>query len=337
MADLRALPKAELHRHLEGAVRLSTILDEYRRADEDPPATTPEELSPLAQVLAPMEDLEQVLSFFRVAQATFRDLDAVERISYEAVIDLDADNVRLAELRYSPDFLCRPGGLDWDEALTAIEAGIARARAEVDVEVGLIAVVSRSYGMGSAEATVAFALRHLDRLIGFDLADGEAEWPPSAFVDVLAPLREARLPLTAHYGEATGPEYPAEAIERLGVRRLGHGVSVAHDPEVTALAIDRGVALEMCPTSNVRTGAVPSIDEHPALRLLREGARVTINTDDPGLFDIDLTHELAVARDQLGFDLDDLRLATSHAIEASFLSHEVKDRARRNHFGWLDR
>lgn len=336
MSDLRALPKVDLHRHLEGSVRLSTILDEYRRAGEEPPAATLEELAPRAQVLAPMHDLEEVLAFFRIAQGAFRDQVAVERIAYEAVSDLAADNVRLAELRFSPDFLCSPAGLDWDAALEAIEAGIARARAEVDVEVGLIAIVSRSLGMGSAEATVAFALRNLDRLVGFDLADGEIEWPPREFVDVLAPLREAGLPLTAHYGEAAGPEYPAEAIEALGVRRLGHGVSVARDPEVTSLVVERGVTLEVCPTSNVRTRAVPSLDQHPAARLLRRGARVTINTDDPALFDIDLTHELTVARDSLGFGEEDLRRVTRNALEGSFLPEEVRERVRRSHFAWLD-
>ena len=335
MRDLRTLPKVDLHRHLEGAVRLSTILDEYRRAGEAPPAASEDELATIAQVLEPKEDLEQVLSFFGIAQGAFRDLEAVERIAYEAVEDLALDNVRLAELRFSPDFLCRPAGLDWDAALDAIEAGVRRGAAEHDVAVGLITIVSRAYGMGSAERTVAFALRHRERLVGFDLADAEVAYPPGMFVDVLAPLREAGIPLTAHYGEAAGPEYPRAAIEALGVRRLGHGLSVAWDPAVTALVVDGAVVLEMCPTSNVRTGAVTRLDEHPALRLLREGARVTLNTDDPGLFGIDLTHELEAARGGLGFSDDDLRRATEHALEGSFLPAGVRDGVRASHFAWL--
>jgi len=111
---------------------------------------------------------------------------------------------------------------------------------------------------------------------------------------------------------------------------------VAWDPSVTALVIERGVTLEMCPTSNDRTNAVPSLDNHPAQQLLQEGALVTINTDDPGLFGIDLTHELSVATDVLGFDHGELRRVTANAHEASFLPEAVKDDVRRRHFGWVD-
>jgi adenosine deaminase len=333
--DLRALPKVDLHRHLEGAIRLSTIIDIYREAGEPLPADTPEELAPAAQVLHPMNSLEEVLSFFRIAQGALRSYDAVERITYEAVDDLAADNVRLAELRFSPDFMCRPAGLDWDGAMEAVLAGMERARSQHDVAVGLIAIVSRSYGLESAIRTVEFALRYQEHLVGFDLADDELAWPPREFVEVLRPLSRSGIPLTAHYGEAGGPEYPKEAIELLEVRRLGHGVSVAWSAEVTELAIERGVVLEMCPTSNARTRAVPGIEEHPARRLLHEGARVTINTDDPGLFGIDLTHELDVCRRELGFDDKDLRAVTENAVAASFLPDSVKKRVRQKHFGWL--
>jgi adenosine deaminase len=333
--DLRALPKVDLHRHLEGAIRLSTIIDIYREAGEPLPADTPEELAPAAQVLHPMNSLDEVLSFFRIAQGALRSYDAVERITYEAVEDLAADNVRLAELRFSPDFMCRPARLDWDGVMEAVLAGIERARSQHDVAVGLIAIVSRSYGLESAIRTVEFALRHREHLVGFDLADDELAWPPREFVEVLRPLHRAGVPLTAHYGEAGGPEYPKEAIELLEVRRLGHGVSVAWSPEVTQLAIERGVVIEACPTSNARTRAVPSIEEHPARRLLQEGALVTINTDDPGLFGIDLTHELEVARRDLHFDDGDLRTVTENAIAASFLPEGLKTEVRERHFGWL--
>jgi adenosine deaminase len=333
--DLRTLPKVELHRHLEGAIRLQTIIDLYRDAGEPLEAKTPDKLAPKAQVLRPMKSLAEVLTYFLVAQGAFRDYAAVERIAFEAVEDLADDNVRLAELRFSPDFLCRPHELDWDKAMEAILAGVERAT-DLDVAVGLIAIVSRSYGIESAERTVEFALRHRDHLVGFDLADDEINNPPAKFARALAPIRDAGIPLTAHYGESAGPEYPREAVQVLAVSRLGHGVSVAWDPAVTALVIERGVTLEMCPTSNERTNAVPSLGHHPARRLLQEGAVVTINTDDPGLFGIDLTHELSVARDVLGFDESDLRLVTANALDASFLPEAVKADVRRRHFGWVD-
>src|SRR6266545_4207761 len=292
--DLRSLPKVELHRHLEGAIRLQTIIDLYREAGQPLGARTPEELAPEAQVLRPMSSL--------------------------------------AEVRFSPEFLCKPFELDWDRALEAIRAGVDKA-GDRDVAVGLIAIVSRSYGIESAERTVEFALRNREHLVGFDLADDELHHPAATFAGVLAPLREAGIPLTAHYGESGGPDYPREAVQALGVSRLGHGVSVAWDPVVTELVIDRGVALEMCPTSNQRTNAVPSLKDHPARRLLQEGARVTINTDDPGLFGIDLTHELSVAEEVLGFDDSELKRVTANALEASFLPEAVKADVRERHFG----
>ena len=334
--ELRGVAKVDLHRHLEGAVRLETMLDLYREAGDPLDASTPEELARQAQVLEPMDSLEAVLSRFGVAQGAFYDEAACERIAYEAVEDLAADNVRLAELRFSPHFLCEPHGLDWDAALGAIARGVERASADHDVAVGLIAIASRNYGIGSAEATMDFALRHRDRFVAFDLAGDEQPFPPSLYRDVIARLDGSGLRLTTHYGESGGPPFPREAVEALGTLRLGHGVSVAWDPEVTALVRERRVALEMCPTSNHRTKAVPTIEQHPALSLLQQDVVVTINTDNPGLFAIDLTHELEVSRDRLGFTDDDLRRVTSNAIDASFVDDATKADVRSRHFDWLE-
>jgi adenosine deaminase len=331
--DLRALPKIDLHRHLEGSLRLSTIIDLAREAGAPLPAWTPEELASYAQIFEPVGSLEEALARFEPHQASFRSYRAVRRIAKEAAEDLAEDNVRLAELRFSPDFMCSPAGLDWDAALEAILGGLDEARGG-DVAVGLIAIASRDYGMDSARATAAWAMRHREHLVGFDIAGPEVGYLPGSFIDLVTPVKEAGLGLTVHYGESGGPEYPREAIEALQPSRLGHGVSVALDPEVTALALDRGVALEMCPTSNTLTRAVPSLAEHPARRLLRQGVKVTLNTDNPGLMAIDLTHEFETARDTLGFTLDDLREATVNALEASFLPPDVKDDVTTRHFAW---
>ncbi len=334
--DLASVAKTDIHRHLEGAMRLQTIIDLYAEAGEPLPEQTPEELAPRAQVRTPMSSLDDVLQVLRLVQGSFRSYEAVERIAEEAVEDLALDNVRLAELRFSPEFFFGPAELDWDRAMDSVVAGVTRAAERHDVAVGLMAIFSRDFGIASGERTVAFALRHRERLVGFDIAGDEPPYPPTLYRELVAPLHEAGISLTAHYGENGPPEYPRDAILELGVRRLAHGVSAALDPEVTALARDRGIAFDMCPTSNVLTNAVPSMAEHPALRLLREGNRVTLNSDDPGLFGIDLTHEYRVAREELGFTDADLAQATRNGIEASFLPQGVKDDVRRRHFGWLD-
>jgi adenosine deaminase len=205
-----------------------------------------------------------------------------------------------------------------------------------DVAVGLIAIFSRDYGMDSARRTVEFALRHRDDLVGFDIAGSELGYPPSLYAEVIAPLRGSGLGLTTHYGESGPPEYPGEAVEVLGPSRLGHGLSVSRDPDVTALVVERGVTLEMCPTSNWLTKGVATVDQHPIHDLLGRGARVTLNTDDPGLMGIDLVHEWQVARDRIGFTDGDFRAVTRNALAASFLPEEIKADVRRRHFGWID-
>jgi adenosine deaminase len=334
--DLKTASKVDLHRHLEGAIRLGTLLDLYRDHGQALPGASEAELAPHAQVLRPMATLEEVLAHFRMAQGAFFDDAACERIAFEAVEDLAADNVRLAELRFSPGFMCEPHGLDWDAAMAGLVRGAERASVQFDVAFGLIAIASRNYGLESAERTAEFAWRHRDRLVAFDLAGNEQTHPPSLYTEIVAGLKGSGLHLTTHYGEAGGAEFPREAVEALDSERLGHGVSVAEDPSVVALVRERGVTLEMCPTSNRRTGAVSDLAEHPARRLLDQDVSVTINTDNPGLFAIDLTGELEVCVERLGFSDDDVKRITSNAIDASFVDDRTKADVRRRHFGWVD-
>jgi adenosine deaminase len=332
--DLRALPKVELHRHLEGSVRLSTIVDLHRQAGLALPATNARELAPYALVTEPVESLEVALQAFGYAQRSFVDLEAVRRIGREAVEDLAADNVRLAELRFSPDFMCSPAGLDWDDALAALVAGVEEAvTAGNDVAVGLIVIFSRDYGDGSADRTAEFTVDHREQVVGFDIAGPEIGFPATRYASKIRRVQDAGVHVTLHYGESGLPPYPAEAIE-LGAERLGHGLSVAWDEGVTALARDRGVTLEMCPTSNWLTHGVDRVADHPCLRLLRAGLQVTLNTDDPGLMGIDLTHEYEAARSEIGFTDEDFAAAARNSLAASFLPPDVVDDVRRRHFSW---
>jgi adenosine deaminase len=337
LRDLRGLPKVDLHRHLEGSIRLSTIVELSLSAGIPLPADTPHGLAPHALVTRPVKSLEEALRAFSYAQNAVRTLDSVRRIAVEAVEDLASENVRLAELRFSPDFLCGPGDLDRDGAMEAIADGVGEAGERCDVAVGVIAIFSRDLGERSGRGTVAFALRHRDRLVGFDIAGPEVGYPPARYRSLLEPLRGSGLGLTTHYGESGGPEYPREAVEVLGPARLGHGLTVARDPAVVDLVIERAVTLEMCPWSNWLTGGVERVEDHPARRLLDAGVLVTLNSDDPGLFGTDLTRDFEVARDALGFDEDRFRRVTENSIRASFLPPDVKARVRTAHFGWLDR
>jgi adenosine deaminase len=335
--DLRATSKVDLHRHLEGAIRLGSVFELSKEAGVPLPADSPEELAGHILIREPVSSLEEALQAFALTQNSVQTYEAVRRIARESVEDLDEEGVRLAELRFSPEFMCAAGGLDWDPALEAVREGVQEAiAARHDVAVGLIAIFSRDYGMDSARRTVDFALRNREQLVGFDIAGSELGYPPSLYAEVIAPIRGSGLGLTTHYGESGPPEYPKEAVKVLEPSRLGHGLSVAWDPDVTALIIERGVTLEMCPTSNWLTRGVASVEEHPIGRLLHEGVKVTLNTDDPGIMGIDLVHEWEVARDRIGFTEEDFRAVTGNALEASFLPERVKSEVRAKHFGWLD-
>lgn len=337
MLDLPALAKVDLHRHLEGSLRPATLLELFREHGQPLPDPSAGALAERTQVRAPMRGLMAVLAAFDVFQRAFFSPAAAERLAFEAVEDAARENVRLLELRFSPEFMAAPHRQDPDALTAAVIRGARRAERAHGVAVGLIAIVSRGYGPESAERTAALALRFRGELCGFDLADDEVRFPSRLFAAPVRRVREAGLPVTAHSGESTGPEHVRETLDHLGARRIGHGVAVARDPELLARVVRERIALEMCPTSNERTRAVASLAEHPALALLRRGAPVTLNSDDPGLFGIDLTHELRAAREVLGFSDADLALATRHALEASFLDAGRKAALRKQFFGWVER
>lgn len=319
-----AIPKVELHRHLEGSLRLETLIELAALHGRVLPATTVAGLRRHAQVLEPMGSLQEVLDAFDLFQDAFRSLDAVERLTYEAVEDAALDGVRLLELRFSPGFMAEPAGLDWDQMMTRVLRGVERAKAHHEIVVGLIAIVSRSLGPVSARDTVDFALNWKDKIVGFDLADAEEAFPARAFAAEMGPLFAIDMPITVHSGENVGPEHIRTSVDVLHARRIGHGVSIVRDPGLVDRFIEEGLALEMCPTSNLRTCAIDRLEDHPAAELLERGARVTLNSDDPGLFNITLSGELALAQERLGFSDSMLMRCTQNAIEASFVPEAEK-------------
>ncbi len=332
--DLRALPKVELHRHLAGSIRLETAFDLAKRAHLPTPARSPQELSTHLQVLEPMNDLGQVLKVFEFIAKLFTSEDQIERVAHEVVLDAASEHICLLELRFSPDYLAQSAGLSWDRLTESILKGVQRACAEApEIEVGLIAIVSRNLGVASAVRTADYARRWRDVLVGFDLADDEQAWPSRMFVDALRPLEELGLPLTVHSGEATGPAYVQDTLDSLRPRRIGHGVAVGADEALIERVIREKVTLEVCPTSNVRTRSVATFEDHPAKRLFDQGVSIAINTDDPGLFDLTLTGELTVARDRMGFTDEDLLAVQRQALQASFLPRDTRVRISERHFG----
>ncbi len=319
-------PLVELHRHLDGNVRLETVLDLAGRHGLPLPARTLEGLRRHVQLSEPRPDLMAFLAAFEVLRSVLVDLDAVARVTRENLEDAVAEGIDAIELRFSPYFMGEPHGLHPTAVTEAVCDAVAAARGELPVRAKLIVIVSRTFGPATGWSEVEAAIACRDRgVVALDLAGDEAGFPGELFVEHFRRARDAGLRVIAHAGEAAGPASVRQAVLGLGAERIGHGVRAIEDPETMELLLRRGVPLEVCPTSNVHTSTVPGYREHPLPELLRAGLRVTLNTDDPAISGIDLAHEYRVAETEMGLSRAELRRLQEHALEAAFL--DAGDRA----------
>jgi len=324
-------PLVELHRHLDGNVRLATVLDIAESRGIELPADDAETLRPFVQITEPEPDLLGFLRRFEVLRTIMADYDAVRRIARENVEDAAAEEIDYLELRFSPWFMAEPHDLDPAGVVEAVCDGIEEAlEAESEVDrracglpprARLIGIISRNFGqqVGWVELEAALAGRKRG-VVALDLAGDEANWPGELFVEHFRRAREAGLRTIAHAGEADGARSVRQALLGLGAERIGHGIRAIDDDSVIDLLAERSIPLEICPTSNLQTSTVASWSEHPLPRFLERGLAVTINTDDPSISGIDLAHEYRVAEEKLGLDQAALLRCQENALDAAFLS-----------------
>jgi adenosine deaminase len=318
-------PLVEIHRHLDGNVRLETVLDLGRKHGVDLPAWTTEGLRPHVQVVTREPSLMGFIAKFEMLRRVMVDYDAVRRIVRENLEDAVREGIDYIELRFSPRFMAEYHGLDTFGVAEAACDALEEA-AGLPVKAKLIGIISRHYGpeVGWTELDATVRLR--DRgMVALDLAGDEARFPGDLFVEHYRKAREAGLHVIAHAGEAAGAESVRQAVLGLGAERIGHGIRALEDPEVVDLLLARGIPLEVCPTSNVHTSTVPDLRSHPLPALLARGLSVTLNTDDPSISGIDLAHEYRVAQEDLGLGDDDLRKLQENALLAAFLTREERD------------
>lgn len=325
-AQYNDLPKTEIHCHLEGAIRTRTMIEVARSYHLELPAYEIAELDKHVKVFDQLRDLQAVLEAFTIAQMSIASPQVVERIAWESFEDAARQNIKLFELRFSPDWAFSVHNLDWNRALEGILRAKERAESEFDMTIGLIAITSRSLGAESCARTVDWAIRWKEYILAIDLADSEALHPIPEFAGPVRKAREAGLKVTVHSGEDTPASAVVETIKTIDPERIGHGIHIIEDPAAVELVKERGITLEVNPWSNYLTNSISRIDQHPLKKLFDRGVRVTINSDDPEVLDTNLNNEYRIAHEILGMSLDELKTCNRYAFEASFIPVTAKQR-----------
>jgi len=322
----RALPKVELHRHLEGSLRLDTMVDIARQHGITIPADVLR-LSTLVQIQE--EDkftFQNFLAKFNTLRLFYRSPDAIHRITREAVEDAAKDNVKYLELRFTPVALSRAERFPLHDVVDWVITSAQEASKKNNVIVRLIASVNRHESTELAEQVAWLAVEHLgDGMVAIDLAGNEAEFKTEPFYGLIKEARQSGLHVTIHAGEWGPANNVKEAIEQLGAERVGHGVRVLEDGNIVALARERGTAFEVCMTSNYQSGVVGSLDTHPLMKMLDAGLNITINTDDPSISRITLSHEYYTACEDLRMPQNVLKQRIVAAAQACFLPESEKE------------
>lgn len=320
------IPKTEIHCHLEGAIRTQTIIDVAKENNIQLPAYEVAELDKHVKVLDQMKDLQAVLDAFDIFQRSITSPQVFERIAWELFEDCAKQNIKLFEVRFSPDWAFHGHKLDWDACLDGLLRAQERAEKEFDMAIGIIAITSRSMGGESCAKTVDWAIKHHKHIQAVDLADGEKIFPAKDFIKPILKAKDAGLKVTIHSGEDTPASYVIETIKNFKPDRIGHGIHSIEDPKAVEMLIEKGITLEVNPWSNYLTNSVSSIEAHPLKKLFDLGVKVTINSDDPEVLETNVNNEYRIAHEVLGMSFEELATCNRFAFESSFIEAEKKQR-----------
>lgn len=319
--DVAALPKAELHVHHVGSASVDTVA---RLAERHAGSTAvPADRDELARFFE-FTDFGHFIEVYLAVVDLLRTPEDIWTLTHEVGLGLVEQNVRYAELTMTP-YTSMAVGIAAEDYVEAIEDARRRLEADHDLVLRWCFDIPGESGVPAADATLDVALRlRPEGLVSFGLGGPEVGVPRPQFAPHFAQATAAGLRSVPHAGESTGPETIWDAVRELKAERIGHGIAAAQDPELLAHLAAEGIALEICPTSNVRTRSVPSLEEHPLPAIVAAGVPVTINSDDPPMFGTTLNHEYEVARDLLGLDDAGLVDLARAAVDHSFAPDAVK-------------
>ena len=306
-------------------MRLDTMLDIARQHGIE----IPEDVLRLSTLVQVQEEdkftFQNFLSKFNTLRMFYRSPDVIHRITREAIEDAARDNVKYMELRFTPVALSRAERFPLHDVIDWVMASSKEAAAKNGVIVKLIASVNRHESTDLAEQVAWLAAEHLeDGIVGLDLAGNEAEFKYEPFYGIFKEAKQSGLHVTIHAGEWGVAQHIKDAIEGFDAERIGHGVRVLEDANITALAKERGTAFEVCITSNYQSGVVAALDAHPLMKMLEAGVNATINTDDPSISRITLSHEYYAACEDLQMPQTVLKECIVAAAQAGFLPEAEK-------------
>jgi adenosine deaminase len=323
---IASLPKTEIHIHAEATVSFDSYFRLNEKYKADPSLKSPADF----QKLFKMDSLGVMLKNFLYLQSFFRSSEDFLFV----VSDVDAyakrNNISYLELFVAPSMVLKQGDIDFTGIMDPLVEGFAGLAAKGGTDVRLIVDVSRSFGRDNAARNLNYLLKYMskrpsDRIIGIGLGGQEIGNPCIAYKEVFAAAREAGLHTVAHAGEEVGPESIRDAVLQLGAERIGHGTSAIQDPKLMDLLKERAVPLEICPTSNVVTGKyVRRFSEHPIKDFLSRGMPVTLNTDDPVLFDVELNEEYRRASEKIGIQEEGILRLLRCGISSTFMDEKRK-------------
>lgn len=321
---LKELPKTDLHVHLDGSIRPTTLLELAADCCVELGLKNEAEIREATQMGEGDRSLERYLRAFKYTLAVLQDEASLERAAYELALDAAAENVRLIEVRYSP-LLHREKGLDFKEIIPAVERGLHRAEAETGIIAGQILCGIRNMhpekSLELAEATLEYRNHGV---VAFDLAGAEKDYPAKMHKEAFYYVQNNNLNSTLHAGEAFGPASISQALHYCSAHRIGHGVRLGEDEALLNFVNDHRIPLEMCLTSNLDTGAVEEIRRHPFGKYLDLDLRVTLNTDNRLISDTTVTDEFVLATEAFDLGVEDIHTIVLNGFKSAFLPHARK-------------
>jgi len=319
------LPKIDLHRHLEGSLRLNTLAEIALEHGIDLPSYDIEQLRPYVQITDDPPDYQLFLGKFELLRHFYTSKEAVQRVVREAIIDASHDNIRYLELRFNPEALANTQNFSLNDVVEWVKETTRETQTETGTRTCLILTVPRKESLHTAYEIVELSIAHFGDLVrGIDLVGDEVSFPAERFLEPFRRARQAGVNITIHAGEWAGAESVYTAVQHLDAQRIGHGIRSIEDSNVVQLLYDRKVALEVCPTSNLQTGAVHGMGQHPLSDLYNLRLRVTLNTDDPSISDTTLTDEYVVSVAALGIEERQIYHMLRNSAEAAFIPPEER-------------